>query len=280
VEPATFERCAEIREWLSERGVQRMTLLVIPARDLHPLGERSPEVVRWLEERRRAGDSIAQHGFQHTQARAGMSVRERVVRLGSGANTEFIGLDIEETQRALNAGWRVLKLAGIEPHGFVAPGYAYTPALRTALAQRFQWWGELLAVRRAAPRAGLGTHLRVPPGGLHASHTPIPRLILPPPLSPSSSDWRHRGLARALAQIETLLPNAPVRLDVHPGDFDRRAGVEALEGALRKTRVDRRAVTYDELALADPVPARGRRGGFIHVRRRPARAGIYQQPRV
>ena len=49
--------------------MDRVTLLVIPARDLHPLGERSPEMVDWLAERRRLGDSIAQHGFQHEQLR-------------------------------------------------------------------------------------------------------------------------------------------------------------------------------------------------------------------
>ena len=39
IEPATFERCALIRDWLDDHGVGRVTLLVIPARDLHPLAE-------------------------------------------------------------------------------------------------------------------------------------------------------------------------------------------------------------------------------------------------
>jgi hypothetical protein len=38
IEPATFERCAVIRDWLADHGVDRATLLVIPARDLHPVG--------------------------------------------------------------------------------------------------------------------------------------------------------------------------------------------------------------------------------------------------
>ena len=45
-----------------------------------------------------------------------------------------MGLDGDETRRAVDAGWRVLKLAGLEPDGFVAPAYAYTPALRRLLA--------------------------------------------------------------------------------------------------------------------------------------------------
>ena len=38
IEPATWERCALIRDWLDDHGVDRVTLLVIPARDLHPRG--------------------------------------------------------------------------------------------------------------------------------------------------------------------------------------------------------------------------------------------------
>ena len=65
VEPGTFERCALIRDWLSDLGVDRVTLLVIPARDLHPLADRSPAIAEWLIERQRAGDAVAQHGFEH-----------------------------------------------------------------------------------------------------------------------------------------------------------------------------------------------------------------------
>src|SRR4029077_1951956 len=65
VEPATFERCALIRDWLDDHGVEKVTLLVIPAPDLHPLDDRCPELVHWLAERRELGDAIAQHGLHH-----------------------------------------------------------------------------------------------------------------------------------------------------------------------------------------------------------------------
>ena len=48
IEPATFERAALIRDWLDDLGVDRVTLLVIPARDMHPLSDRRPEVATWL----------------------------------------------------------------------------------------------------------------------------------------------------------------------------------------------------------------------------------------
>ena len=136
VEPATFERCALIRDWLDDHGVDRVTLLVIPARDLHPVGERSPEMTGWLQERRRRGDSIAQHGFQHDQIRRASLSRRALAHPAHARASEFSGLDRHETRRAVNAGWRVLKLAGIEPDGFVAPAYTYTRALREDLERQ------------------------------------------------------------------------------------------------------------------------------------------------
>ena len=49
--------------------------------------------------------------------------------------------------------------AGVPPRGFVAPGYAYTRALRDQLAERFDWWATLLRRHGRActrPRSGSG----------------------------------------------------------------------------------------------------------------------------
>src|SRR4051812_26907972 len=132
VEPATYERCALIRDWLEDQGVDRVTLLVVPARDLHPFDRRSPELAGWLSERRDGGDAIAQQGF-----------------CGSGGG-EFLRLDARDTRRMVDAGRRLLHLAGAEPRGFVAPAYAYTPALHEALARSYEWWAALKEVHRRA----------------------------------------------------------------------------------------------------------------------------------
>jgi hypothetical protein len=251
IEPATFERCAHIREWLAWRGVERLTLLVIPARDLHPVAERSPELVRWLAERTRAGDSIAQHGFQHSGERTGLVARA-VPRTGwLRRDEEFTGLDARETRRAVNAGWRVLKLAGIQPRGFVAPGYAYTSTLREAVAQRFEWWSERLGVHRTGSPADAESnrplhrepHMALPPR-VSAS------AFMPPPLAPAVSSGRlRRSLSRALVRLEDLMPAIAIRLDVRPQDFDRDDAVDGLGLVLRRLTAGRRTITYDELAL-------------------------------
>ncbi|MGO9489067.1 MAG: DUF2334 domain-containing protein [Solirubrobacteraceae bacterium] len=225
IEPATYERCAVMRDWLDDHGVDRVTLLVIPARDLHPVGERSPEMVRWLGERRQAGDSIAQHGFQHVSAR----------RLGSARAVlghrpgEFVGLDGDETRRAVNAGWRVMKLAGIEPDGFVAPAYAYTAALRRAMALRFSWWADLLRVHRAVTASGsAGTPLA--PAFILTAGGPFARALSPP-----------------MVRAGAMLPTATLRLDLHPADLRHPRHMLALEWVLQRAR-HRSAVTYRELA--------------------------------
>jgi predicted deacetylase len=255
VEPATFERCALIRDWLSDHGVERVTMLVIPARDLHPLDERSPEMVSWLIERERQGDAIAQHGFQHLRAgrarwradgRAG-GAYQALRTLGPDREREFVGLDEQETRRAVDAGRRVLKLAGIEPRGFVAPGYAYTPALRRTLGERFQWWAALLGVHRAAPAAARSSSGAALDGG--ASHGPrrARRELLGPPVTLSSSGGLRRALSPALLRAGVLASGGTLRLDLHPADLDRPSHMLALEWVLKRSAGTREAVTYEQL---------------------------------
>lgn len=249
IEPATFERCALIRDWLDDHGVNRVTLLVIPARDLHPLGERSPEMVEWLIERRRRGDAIAQHGFRHARLRpAGWSQRVATpVRTARSRRTaEFVGLDDEETRRAVDAGWRLLKLAGVEPDGFVAPAYAYTPALRRAVSARFRWWASLLSLHGAITLADPTLNVAAPPDAAHRGRWRH--------LAPAWSLGTERALGRALSptliRLGAAAAGETLRLDLRPSDLDHPRHTLALEWALAHAR-RRSAVTYDELAAAE-----------------------------
>jgi predicted deacetylase len=232
IEPATFERCALIRDWLDDHGVDRVTLLVIPARDLHPLGERSPEMTGWLGERRRAGDSIAQHGFQHERTRRHGVAPSTLLRAPARRSGEFVGLGIEDTRRAVSAGWRVLKLAGVEPDGFVAPAYAYTPALRRVLPGRFRWWAGLLGVHRPAARIE-GRRGR----------------LLAPVWSMGTAGRLQRTFSPMSIRAGAMLSGATLRLDLHPADLQHPRHMLALERVLQRA-ARRRAITYDELLAA------------------------------
>jgi predicted deacetylase len=252
VEPATFERCATVRAWLEDRGVDRVTLLVIPARDLHPLGERSPELADWLAERRRQGDSIAQHGFQHEQLRRARWPHPARTRRGA----EFAGLDLEETRRAVEAGWRLMKLAGLEPDGFVAPAYAYTPALHRALRGRFRWWASLWSLHGAS----------IPGHDSHAGERDSWRRPAPA-WSIGGGDPLGRALAPTAIRAGALLARRTLRLDLHPSDLQHPRRVRTLEWALTRAAQRRTAVTYDELASAGPEAADPPPAGVPQARR-------------
>jgi len=231
VEPATFEPCALIRDWLNDHGVDRVTLLVIPARDLHPISGRSPAMVEWLTDCRQAGDAIAQHGFRHD--------RLRTVRPGPALAArrpgEFGGLDDAETRRAVDAGRRVLKLAGIDPTGFVAPDYVYTAALHRALPSRFRWWASVMRLHEGED------------GG------PVPRQLAPP--WSLGTAGRLGWLSPTVVRAGARLAGRTLRLDVHPADLRHTRHMLALERVLGSPNVCRRvAVTYDELACRKPAP--------------------------
>ncbi len=231
IEPQTFERCALIRDWLDDHGVDRVTLLVIPARDLHPIGERCPAMIDWLIERRGSGDAIAQHGFENRTSRPEGTSRHGLPRGQRQGRGEFVGLDEREARSAVNAGWRVLKIAGVEPDGFVAPAYAYTAALRRALSPRFRWWAGLLRVHRG------------PTGGPTGAPGP-----LCPAWSLDAAGRLRRVLSPAVVRAGSLLPLPAMRLDVHPDYLRHPHHMMALERALGRADGRRVAVTYEELA--------------------------------
>jgi predicted deacetylase len=207
VQPATFDRCALIRDWLSDHGIDRATLLVIPAPELHPFFQRRPDLAAWLLDCRDRGDAIAQHGFQHRRPGPAGLLRRR------GPEAEFARMDADSTRACIEAGRRMLTLAGVEPRGFVAPAYAYTPALRRELAAGFDWWATLLRLV----------------GRERASMAPAVSL----------------GRSSLGVRAGALASGGLLRLDLHPADFDRPRRVLALEAVLGASR--RTPVTYDDL---------------------------------
>lgn len=221
VEPRWALRCAAIRAWLAERGADRVTLLAIPAARGRPL-RGHPELTRWLGERAAAGDAIAQHGFTHERSRVARWPRRTLANWQGGAAAEFPGLDARAAAARVAAGRAVLRGAGLECQGFVAPGYAYTSALRRELRRLGLWSADLLGVTTRTGR------LHCPAVTLGAS-TPAKRLLSPP-------------FVRLAGGSDGRL----LRLDVHPADFDHPRHVAALDLVLAAQR-RRHAVTYDDL---------------------------------
>jgi len=221
VEPASFDRCALIRDWLADLGVQRVTLLVIPAPQLHPFPARSPQLANWLLDRVDAGDAVAQHGLQHRRTRPPSRLQRPLRGWQGGVAAEYPGLDAEATIASVDAGHAVMTNAGLRPRGFVAPGFAYTTVLREHLATRFDWWATLLALRGSTRATG--------PALCLGTSSPLKRVTSP-----------------VFVRAGAALSGRVLRLDLHPADFEHPRHVLALETVLRNAR-GRQAVTYDEL---------------------------------
>ena len=222
VEPRSSARVREIRQWLDDRGISRVTLLVIPAADLHPIGARAPGLAAWLRGRVAAGDSVAQHGLAHKAAAVATWPRSVLAGWQAGAAAEFPGLGPEDTARRVETGIRLLKEIELDPRGFVAPGYAYTRALRHVLADSFDWFADIRGIRSRSE------DLRCRALCLGSS-TALKRALSPPFV---------RAAARTGGSV--------MRIDVHPADFELAGHVATLEQLLERAQ-GRSVVTYDEL---------------------------------
>jgi predicted deacetylase len=223
VQPRSFQRCREIRNWLLERDVARVTMLVIPAADLHPVGTRAPALASWLRARVASGDAVAQHGLSHTRTAPLSLTRSVLAGWQGGSAAEFPGLGREDAARRVRVGRRLLADIELDPRGFVAPGYAYTRALRDVLAESYDWFADLRCVwtrsRGKVPAAALCL----------GSSTPLKRALSPLVVSAAG---RRAG--------------AVMRVDIHPEDFGLPRHLATLESLLEGAS-GRAAVTYDEL---------------------------------
>jgi predicted deacetylase len=228
VEPRTFERVVAIRRWLLARGIDRATLLVVPAARSHPFDSVRPELADWLRGRVADGDSVAQHGLRHLRTRGAGPLGSLHARLAGGNAAEFAGLDAHSAAQAVETGRGLLARAGLRPRGFVAPAYLYTRGLRRVLAAQFSWWADLWTVHTA--------------GGDVAA----------PALSLGTSSALRRATSPPLLRARATRAGAVMRLDVHPGDFDHARHVAALERVLARA-AGRAAITYDDLVGGRPV---------------------------
>jgi predicted deacetylase len=203
--------------------VTRVTLLVIPAADLHPIGARAPALAAWLRGRIACGDTVAQHGLAHKAATAPRWPRSVLASWQGGPAAEFPGLGRADTALRVDTGRRLLKEIELDPRGFVAPGYAYTRALRGVLSESFDWFADLRAVRTRSYGDVQSRALCL------GSSTPLKRALSP-------------SLIRAASRTTGPL----MRVDVHPADFDLPGHVATLESLLQRAD-GRDVVTYDEL---------------------------------
>ena len=232
VAPATLPACREVLALLDRLRIGPISLLVVP--DYHGLGraDRDERFCDFLRARARRGDEIVLHGYFHRDPDAEThSLRDWLERrVYTDREGEFARLDRNVARARLLRGLAVLRSAGWQPSGFVAPAWLMSPGTCDALqgmplryyATRDSLW--LLAGER-----------RIHAPSLVVSTRSAWRRALSVP-------WNLGALARHV--------DAPVlRAAMHPTDLRHRS-TEELWRRLLDALTGREIVTEGDLAAA------------------------------
>lgn len=137
VAPATLDDCANTLAFLDDLGLGPVALLVVP--DYHGTGraDRDSRFASFIESRIRRGDEIVLHGYRHVDtAPCPRGLREWLVRrVYTDSEGEFSRLDFETARTRILRGLVVLRSAGWQPTGFVAPAWLMSPSALCALEE-------------------------------------------------------------------------------------------------------------------------------------------------
>lgn len=245
VAPAT---AAETRGWLADLaglGVPAV-LLVVPGPWRGPGLAEEPEFGAELRRAAEAGHELALHGWSHTAQPGGGRSRRWSGQIAARGAGEFWALDESEARARIDLGLGTLRAAGIEPQGFVPPGYLASPGTWTALAASgLRYWTSHFAVHdlRAEVRRTVVALSHRPAMG--ARGRPFGERSGEYLISRSPQWFTHRG--------------RPLRLALHPDDL-RRPGLRdtTLRAIERALALGARAVTYAQ--LLDRLAATGGTG--------------------
>lgn len=219
VTPAHAEVVFGAIEHLRSRGVDALTLLVVP--DYHHRADLRDHrrFCRRLRETLGPRDEIALHGFYHladprpTSASVGQRLAAATLTAGEG---EFHTLGYDTAKQRIAAGLEVLHEAlGVRPRGFVAPAWLQNDeVVRAVRASGLDWCED------------------------HWFVTELRRgdQLLAPALSMASRDPVRRGGSRATSAVGApLLPALKtVRLAVHPGDYGHPELIRSLDRVLER----------------------------------------------
>lgn len=229
VAPATRDACARTLDFLDRLDVTPVALLVVP--DYHGLGrvDRDARFVDFVAKRLRRGDEVVLHGFRHEDAAARPCspsdwFERRLYTAGEG---EFARLGVAAARSRILRGLAVLRAAGWDACGFVAPAWLMSPGTSEAV--------ESLPLEYCATRNQV---LPLRQGGPIAA----PSLVVS-----ARSPWRRLA---SLAWNRALLQRyrrAPVlRAALHPGDLEHRE-LRSLWQQFLLAAADREVVTEGRL---------------------------------
>jgi hypothetical protein len=124
VAPTSRARVEAILQRLSALGITRRSLLVIPnLRGTLPI-DQDAAFCEWLRGRQAEGDDIVLHGYEHVAVGAPRGMIERFRnRWFTNNEGEFLSLEYDDAADRVRRGRTLLRRAGFDASGFVAPAW-------------------------------------------------------------------------------------------------------------------------------------------------------------
>jgi predicted deacetylase len=132
VAPATRRPCQRWIAELEDLGL-RTTMLVVPGPWKSPGMADDRRFGAWLRACQSRGHEISQHGWDHTATRRGSRRRRLIGSAVARGCAEFWTLDEAEAAGRLALGRERLRSEGIEPLGFVPPGWLASTGARRSM---------------------------------------------------------------------------------------------------------------------------------------------------
>lgn len=258
VAPATLADCARTLAFLDDIQLGPVSLLVIP--DFHGTGrvDRDRRFISFIESRILRGDEIVLHGYRHDEsAPPGRGLRAWLARrMGTDQRAEFSSLRFDAARTRLLHGLAVLRSAGWQPSGFVAPDWRLSTGTCDAL--------EDLPLRYFSTRDAV-----ILLGSQQWITAPTVTLDVPAAWGRASAWCRMRVLSRLRAT------NPILRVALYPTD-QRDPSFERFWRSLRLQIDDRLVITEEQLvsrltrrANAMPLPDPGDRSAARRAGRLP-----------
>jgi len=241
VTPRHLERVKRIRGALTELGIGHVTLLAVP--EFH--GQESlagcTATTHWLRRQIDSGDEVALHGHYHRQLGTLPSLRARArARLFTAGEGECLALRPESTQAMMQGKQQLENLVGCPVRGFVAPAWLEPTGFRETLrAQNFLWHEVSWFIERLGVRPQYDARAWSPVIGF-ATRT---RMRL----------WSALAWARVSQPLfeKVMLENHPIRVALHPSDWDEPLVIKSARRLIQKLVVTRTPRRCADLCLGD-----------------------------
>jgi predicted deacetylase len=231
----TWRRVERMLAELTDWGVARCSLLVVP--NYHRSGPSLGDTTftEWLHQRAERGDEIVIHGYYHERPRrAGEGARQKLItRVYTADEGEFYDLDRDQAFRLMQQAQGEFAAEGFHPSGFIAPAWLLgAGAEQAAIDAGFRYTTTLRSVRDFVS------------GQEFISQSLVYSV---------RSDWRcaaslfwNRLLFRRLAR------NPLLRLGLHPPDIEHPGVWRQIRALVQRALRDRVPTVYETWLAGQP----------------------------